>query len=86
MIVARERASRRSGHRVVAHDGRADGIGANWVAARQQQARLLNGQFGQPRPLAAGDGFDAVNDRQVDWSNADRVDRVTRDTVGRPTG
>ena len=54
------------GQRVVAHDGGADRVGADAVAADEDQLGLDRGDALDPGAFAAAVGLDAVDDRQVD--------------------
>ena len=72
VIVSSERPGRPRGHRVIAHDGRGDGVGADRVAACQQQTRLLQGKVRDPRTFASRDRLDSVDDRQVDGSDPEQ--------------
>src|SRR4051794_22242958 len=65
VVVAGERLRLRPSHRVVAHNGGRDGVGADGVAAGDQEMRLHRLQALVPGALAAGHRLDALDDRQV---------------------
>ena len=69
------------GQRVVAHGGRGDGVGAERIAADQEQPRLDGLGLRGPRALAGAAGFNAVDHGQVDGPRAEAIGRDPGDPI-----
>src|SRR5438067_7633310 len=63
------------GARIVSHDGSRDGIGSHRIGSRDEDARLhqAKGLAANPRTLAAGNGFNSIDDGEIDWARGNKI-------------
>jgi len=73
MVVTHERKLLVIGRGVVAHDGRADRVGADAVASGEEQMRLNRLDALDPRPFAATVRLDSVDQAQVGRTCTEQV-------------
>src|SRR5579864_7528065 len=71
------------GARIVTHDGGCDSVGRDGIGSSDQHPGLDETQRlrANPRAFAAGDGFDAVDDREIDRTRGDQVGYDVRHAI-----
>ena len=71
------------GARIVSHDGGRDGVRGHRVGPCNEHARLheAKGLAANPRTLAAGNGFNSIDDGEIDRARGNKIRHDVRDAV-----